>query len=101
VTNAFDAYLRRTAVGLSTQPATLTQYGFDVTGRMLGVTNGNYNALYTYLANSPLVSQITFRSNSTTRMVTTSTSTIKFRDEPTLGIPSPPLEERAREGRPL
>src|SRR5207244_8501557 len=38
---------------------------------MLGVTNGNYSAAYTYLANSPLISQITFRSNSTTRMTTT------------------------------
>ncbi len=29
VTNAYDALLRRTAVGLNTQPSTLVQYGFD------------------------------------------------------------------------
>lgn len=38
--------------------------------RPLGVTNGADSAAYGYLANSPLVSQITFRSSSTTRMTT-------------------------------
>jgi hypothetical protein len=71
VTNAYDAYLRRTAVGLNTQPATLTRFGYDSASRLSGVTNGYYSAAYAYLANSPLVSQITFRSNSVTWMTTT------------------------------
>ena len=71
VTNAYDAYLRRTAVALDTQPSTLVNYAYDSAGRLNTVTNGNYNAVYAYLANSPLVSQITFRSNSTARMTTT------------------------------
>ncbi len=63
--------MRRSAVGLSNQPSTLIVYGYDLAGRLQGVTNGNYNAVYAYLANSPLVSQITLRSNSTTRMTAT------------------------------
>jgi hypothetical protein len=35
------------------------------------VTNGIYTAAYSYLANSPLVSQIVFKENATTRMTTT------------------------------
>jgi len=71
VTNAYDAYLRRTALGLNTQPSTLTQFDYDSASRLSGVTNGNYNVAYAYLANTPLVSQITFRSNTVTRMTTT------------------------------
>ena len=37
----------------------------------MGVTNGSYNANYTYLANSPLVGQILFKTNTTTRMTRT------------------------------
>lgn len=33
------------------------------------VSDGTYNATYSYLANSPLINQITYRSNSTTRTV--------------------------------
>jgi YD repeat-containing protein len=36
-----------------------------------GVTNGSYRAACTYLANAPLVSQNSFRSNTVTRMTTT------------------------------
>jgi YD repeat-containing protein len=35
------------------------------------VSDGTYHATYSYLANSPLISQITFRSNSVMRMTTT------------------------------
>lgn len=71
VTNAYDPLLRRTALALASQSATLTQYGYDAASRLQGVTNGADSAIYTYLANSPLVGQITFRSNSITRMTTT------------------------------
>jgi len=37
------------------------------------VSDGTNNAAYSYLANSPLVSQILFKQNSTTRMTTTKT----------------------------
>lgn len=46
------------AFGLSIQPSSFTQFAYGT-------------AAYTYLANSPLVSQITFRSNSATQMTTT------------------------------
>jgi RHS repeat-associated protein len=39
--------------------------------RLSTVSDGTYNATYDYLANSPLVSQITFKSNTTVRMTTT------------------------------
>ena len=45
--------------------------GYDGASRLTSVTNGAYNALYSYVANSPLVSEILFRSNSTVRMTTT------------------------------
>ena len=35
------------------------------------MTNGNYTAAYSYLANAPLVSRIAFRSNTVPRMTTT------------------------------
>jgi YD repeat-containing protein len=71
VTNGYDRFLRRTNLALKTQPSTATQFGYDNAGRVQSVTNGNYTATYTYLANSPLVSQISFKSNSVTRMTTT------------------------------
>jgi RHS repeat-associated protein len=46
---------------------------YDPASRLTNVTDGTYAAGYVYLANSPLVSQITFRSNSTVRMTTTKT----------------------------
>ena len=46
VTNDYDARLRRTAVGLNTQPSTLVQYGYDAASRLAGVTNGNSSAAY-------------------------------------------------------
>ena len=71
VTNAFDSYLRKTAVGLSTQPSTLVQYGYDAASRLSAVTNGSFRASYTYLANSPLVSQIGYVYSGVSRMTTT------------------------------
>lgn len=46
-------------------------FGYDTTSsRLTNVTDGTYSAGYTYLANSPLVSQITLKSNTTVRMTT-------------------------------
>jgi hypothetical protein len=43
-------------------------YGYDAASRL---TNVNDSAAYTYVANSPLVSTVTFKDGSTTRMMTT------------------------------
>ena len=73
LTNGYDAFLRRTAVGLSTQPSTLTTYAYDAAGRLQSVANGNNTATYGYVANSPLVGQITFQNGGVSRMTTTKT----------------------------
>lgn len=73
VTNSYDQYLRRTNVTASSASAQLlsTAYGYDNASRLQTVSDGTDNATYTYLANSPLVDQIVFKQNSTTRMTTT------------------------------
>jgi YD repeat-containing protein len=49
---------------LDTQPSTINHlFAYDSASRLSNVS-------YSYLANSPLISQITYRSNSTTRMTT-------------------------------
>ena len=74
VTNGYDSYLRRTmlaALSGSSQLLSAT-YGYDNASRLASVTDGNNNsATYSYLANSPLVSQITFKQSGLTRMTTT------------------------------
>jgi RHS repeat-associated protein len=70
ITNAYDTLLRRTNVQAkagATLNATIT-YGYDTASRLSTVTDGTNNATYAYVANSPLVSQITLKSNSTTRL---------------------------------
>jgi RHS repeat-associated protein len=74
VTNGYDANLRRTSLALNSQLSTLssTAYSYDNASRLSTVSDGNNNsATNSYLANSPLVGQITFKSNSVTRMTTT------------------------------
>jgi len=47
-------------------------YGYDNASRLQTVSDGNNNsAAYTYLVNSPLVSQIAFKQSGNTRMTTT------------------------------
>jgi RHS repeat-associated protein len=74
ITNQYDTLMRRSVVkAMVTSPSsTLSSatYGYDSAGRLQGVTNGIYSANYSYLANSPLVSQVLFRENTTTRMTT-------------------------------
>lgn len=73
VTNRYDQYLRRTNVTASSASAQLltTAYGYDNASRLQTVSDGTDSATYSYVANSPLVSQITFKQNSTARMTTT------------------------------
>ena len=77
VTNGFDQYLRRTSLWLGNPPSTLQtiNYSYDAASRLQTVTDNAtatpYSATYSYLANSLLMSQITFKSNTVTRMTTT------------------------------
>src|SRR6266516_4651044 len=74
VTNIYDNYLRRSSVSALTSSSQLLSsnaYAYDYGSRLTNVTDGTYSAGYTYLANSPLVSQITLKSNTTARMTTT------------------------------
>jgi RHS repeat-associated protein len=73
VTNVFDAYLRRTSLTGRKDGTTLVSgtYGYDTAGRLSTVTDGTFNSTYTYLANSPLIGQITHRQSSTVRMTET------------------------------
>ncbi len=70
----YDSDLRRTelaALSGSSQLLSAT-YGYDNASRLASVTDGNDNsATYSYVANSPLVSQITFKESGLTRMTTT------------------------------
>jgi RHS repeat-associated protein len=72
VANTYDSLMRRTnlqAKAGSTVNANFS-YGYDNASRLQTVTDGTNNGIYSYIANSPLVSQITFRSNTLTRMTT-------------------------------
>ena len=73
LSNNYDALLRRTGLAFRTNtgaPILSYSYGYDAASRLTNVNDGTYSASYSYLANSPLVSQLTFRSNSATRMTT-------------------------------
>src|SRR5207248_274539 len=48
-----------------------TRYAYDNPSRLLSVSDGTNIATYSYLANSPLVSQINFTNGTAQRMVTT------------------------------
>jgi len=74
ITNNYDALLRRSSLSLlspSSQLLASTKYGYDAASRLSTVGDGTNTASYSYLANSPLMSQITFKQTNATRMVTT------------------------------
>jgi YD repeat-containing protein len=75
VTNIYDALLRRITNGVVASGTwlTLTTNGYDAASRLLVVSDRTNSAKYTYLTNSPLVSQILFQQSGTTRMTTTKT----------------------------
>jgi RHS repeat-associated protein len=75
VTNGYDPNLRRTNLSILNSSSTVlvkTAYGYDAASRLQTVTDNSggtpYSASYSYLANSPLVSQILFKQSSMTRM---------------------------------
>jgi YD repeat-containing protein len=73
VTNTFDAYLRRTQVAAKNGASALnsTDYTYDTASRLSTVSDGTQSATYSYIANSPLIGQITFKQSANTRMTTT------------------------------
>lgn len=71
VTNGYDAFLRRTALGISTQTSALAVYGYDNASRLSSVANGINSVAYGYVANSPLVGQIEFANSGALRARTT------------------------------
>jgi len=72
VTNGYDQFQRRTNLTtLASGVLSQTMYGYDAASRLSTVNDGNNNsATYSYVANSPLVSQIVYKQGSTTRMTT-------------------------------
>ena len=75
VTNGYDALLRRTNLVTlyNGVPQTVATNNFDAASRMGTISDGTNSAPNSFLANSPLVSQIVFQNNGTTRMTTTKT----------------------------
>jgi len=73
LTNGYDSLNRRTTLAALSNgtPYFIYTFAFDSASRLTNVSDGTYQADYNYLANSPLVSQIIMRSNSTVRMTTT------------------------------
>jgi RHS repeat-associated protein len=77
ITNSYDAYLRRATLAIRNSNTQMVQhvFGYDSASRLESVTDNSgataYSATYSYLANSPLVSQIVFKQSTTTRMTTT------------------------------
>ncbi len=71
----YDQYQRRTNhAWYATNTSLLSHsFAFDGASRITNVSDGTYQGGYSYLANSPLISQVTYRSNTTTRMTTTKT----------------------------
>jgi RHS repeat-associated protein len=71
VTNGYDICLRRTNVTVLNPVSSILNraaYTYDNASRLQTVSDGTNNATYTYLANSPLVSQIAVKSNTVSRM---------------------------------
>jgi RHS repeat-associated protein len=77
VTNGYDPYLRRTNLASLNASTLLTlhTFSYDAASRLQTVTDNSgspaYSATYSYVANSPLVSNIVHKQSSTTRMTTT------------------------------
>ena len=72
--NGYDQFLRRTSLAALqlNNPLFQQSFGFDAASRLQTVSDGRgESATYSYLANSPLVGQIVFKTNSTTRMTAT------------------------------
>jgi len=68
----YNDSLKRDSLSLGGISGTYSvSYGYEAAGRLQAVNSGANGAVYSYLANSPLVSQIVFTNSGTTRMTTT------------------------------
>jgi len=90
VTNGYDHWMRRTNVVLRSASASLHSagYSYDEASRLRAVLSGQVSATYSYLANSPLVSQIAFTNNGVQRMVTSKQYDLLNRLENIKSVPS-------------
>ena len=73
ITNSYDADLRRATLAVRSGAMPLLQQSFtyDAASRLQTVSGGNgTSAVYSYVDNASLVSQITFKQGGTTRMTT-------------------------------
>jgi RHS repeat-associated protein len=75
ITNGYDQFLRRTNLVTLYNGSVLTTItnNYDAASRLWGIGDGTNSATYSYLTNSPLVSQIIFKQNGTNRMTTAKT----------------------------
>jgi len=75
VTNQYDSLLRRTNLSAFAGSSLLasTTYSYDSASRLASVADGTNRAVYSYLANSPLVEKILFTNGSSLRLTTTKT----------------------------
>jgi RHS repeat-associated protein len=73
ITNGYDQLLRRTnlVVQQSNNPLIQQSFTYDAASRLHAVTDRTNSATYSYLVNSPLVSQIFFTNSGAWRMTTT------------------------------
>jgi RHS repeat-associated protein len=71
LTNGYDSLQRRRHVGISGRAAAQTSYAYDGASRLLRVTNATDQAEYSYLANSKLSGNLTFKRSTNIRMTTT------------------------------
>ena len=90
VTNGYDHWMRRTNVVLRSGGSSLhaASYYYDEASRLRRVASGSASAGYSYLANSPLVSQIAFTNSGVQRMVTTRQYDLLNRLENIKSVPS-------------
>jgi RHS repeat-associated protein len=76
VTNGYDTLLRRTNLTVLNPASSVVYrvgYSYDAASRLATVSDGTNTAGYSYIANSPLVSQIGFTNAGALRMTTTKT----------------------------
>jgi RHS repeat-associated protein len=74
MTNGYDQYLRRSALGglYANTPLAVNSYSYDYASRLSTVTDGGgRSANYTYVDKSPLVQNITFKRSTYPEMSTT------------------------------
>ncbi len=68
----YDAFLRRSSL-TNTAPNTKYFYGYDAAGRLDNLNDQANFISYTYTANSPLISTVSFKENATLRLSTSYT----------------------------